>query len=195
LTKKTKKAVILMSFLICSLVALPFVAYILAPWLLWVHASPVPADIIVISGGNGRQRVPVAVEAFHRHLAGQFLITGAEEWQGNMKLLSHSGVSPNLIVAETVSRSTAENASMGVKILREKKVKKAILVTSWYHSRRTLSCFQHYAPEMEFTTASIPSQETEPYKVRVVLLEYIKIAYYVFRFGISPFPNVSPKQG
>ncbi|MDB6052704.1 MAG: hypothetical protein JWN25_227 [Verrucomicrobiales bacterium] len=183
---------ILLASLLCAFTVVPILAYKVAPRLLWVDSPGRLSDMIVIAGGNGPFRVPVAIEVAHHGFANKFLVTGGEEWEGNIKLLTRKGIRPDQILAETVSRSTAENASMGVKILRQQKVKKAIIVTSWYHSRRTLSCFQHYAPEIEFLTISVPSQATEPYKVKVVLLEYLKIIFYVFRFGISPFPQHPP---
>jgi hypothetical protein len=35
-------------------------------------------------------------------------------------------------------------------LLRQMGAKRVIIVTSWYHSRRALACFEHYAPDIKF---------------------------------------------
>jgi len=67
-----------------------------------------------------------------------------------------------------------------------------ILVTSWYHSRRVLASFEHYAPEIQFYSrpsyfafarADWPHKKVE----HRVYLEYPKLAGYWLRYGVRPF--------
>ena len=82
--------------------------------------------------------------------------------------------------------------SSTVKLLRQQKPGRVILVTSWYHSRRALESFQHYAPEMKFYSrpsyvayarADWPGQRF----ARRVYLEYPKLFGYWIGYGVCPF--------
>jgi len=71
-------------------------------------------------------------------------------------------------------------------------VKRVILVTSWYHSRRALATFEHYAPEIKFY--SRPSyfafaRADWPRKglSKRIYLEYAKLPGYWVRYGVWPF--------
>jgi len=87
----------------------------------------------------------------------------------------------------TLSSTEAERGAQGG--TRQLRV---IIVTSWFHSRRALGCFRHYAPDIEFisvpTTADLPKGGwPDARERRWVLLEYAKLFYYWVRFGISPY--------
>jgi uncharacterized SAM-binding protein YcdF (DUF218 family) len=69
---------------------------------------------------------------------------------------------------------------------------RVILVTSWYHSRRALACFEHFAPDMKFY--SRPSYvEDHSWKLnrggysKHVNIEYVKILGYWVGHGVWPF--------
>jgi uncharacterized SAM-binding protein YcdF (DUF218 family) len=91
---------------------------------------------------------------------------------------------------------------------------RVILVTSWYHSRRALSCFEHYGPEMQFysrpsyygyprwksrpgvdaaigvSTGNVQPSELASERRAVasyVRSEYIKLLGYWVRHGIAPW--------
>jgi uncharacterized SAM-binding protein YcdF (DUF218 family) len=88
---------------------------------------------------------------------------------------------------------------------------RVVLVTSWYHSRRALSCFEHYAPEMKvfsrpayYGYARAPDagleldharRSAEEQRLRDerravagdVRSEYVKILGYWVRYGIAPW--------
>ena len=46
--------------------------------------------------------------------------------------------------------TTRENALLSIPLLRSHDDTRVIIVTSWYHSRRALNCFRHYAPDLHF---------------------------------------------
>jgi uncharacterized SAM-binding protein YcdF (DUF218 family) len=62
------------------------------------------------------------------------------------------------------------------------RVKRLIIVTSWYHSRRAWHVFHHYAPDL--VVYSCPSYE-KPTRI-AVMLEYLKLPEYLLRYGVSP---------
>ena len=70
--------------------------------------------------------------------------------------------------------------------------KRVIIVTSWYHSRRALRTFQHYAPDMQFY--SRPSYYGYPRAQwsragisGYIRAEYLKLAGYWVCYGVWPF--------
>ena len=96
------------------------------------------------------------------------------------------------IQLEGKSRTTRENAEFTIQLLRGENAHRVILATSWYHSRRALACFEHYAPEMQFFSspsyfafarASWAHKNVE----RRIYLEYPKLAGYWLCYGVRPF--------
>jgi len=96
-----------------------------------------------------------------------------------------------VIEMENQSRTTKENAQFTIKLLRDQKLNRGVLVTSWYHSRRALATFQHFAPEIKFY--SRPSYFAFARKdwsynfTKRIYLEYVKLPGYWIRYGIWPF--------
>jgi uncharacterized SAM-binding protein YcdF (DUF218 family) len=94
-------------------------------------------------------------------------------------------------VTEGRSRNTHENAECTIAWLRAQRLKSAIIVTSWYHSRRALACFEHDAPDIKFY--SRPSYfgyartDWKPNGIgNYVRSEYWKLIGYWIRYGICP---------
>jgi len=159
---------------------------------LCVDSGPVKADVIVVLGGGSRERPERAAELFKEHAAPRIIISGLGDYEINRRRLIAAGVPANAIELETQSRTTRENAQFTVKLLREQKQKRVILVTSWYHSRRAVACFRHYAPEIRFYSrpAYFASARTDWSHNRIgprVRLEYAKLIGYWIRYGICPF--------
>ena len=86
---------------------------------------------------------------------------------------------------------TLENAEFSLPLLRQLKARRAILVTTWYHSRRTLACFEHFAPDIVFY--SRPSYFEYPRGWTAfdpegdAARELVKIPEYLLRYGVRPF--------
>jgi uncharacterized SAM-binding protein YcdF (DUF218 family) len=103
-----------------------------------------------------------------------------------------AGVPANAIELETQSRTTMENAQFTIQLLREEKLTRVIIVTSWYHSRRAVACFRHYAPELKFYSRPsyfATARADWPHN-RIgsrVRLEYAKLLGYWIRHGVCPF--------
>ena len=153
----------------------------------------VSADVIVVLGGGAReQRAERAAELFQAHAAPRILITGAGDDEINRQILLDHGVPFSAIEIEGKSTSTHENAEFSLKLLRAEKVHSAILVTSWYHSRRSLKTFEHSAPELVvysrpayFGFASPDWKRTGVGKR--MRLEFLKLPAYWIRYGVNPF--------
>ena len=159
---------------------------------LCVDSGPVKADVIVILGGGSHERPERAAELFKGHAAPRIIISGLGDYEINRRLLIAAGVPADAIELETQSRTTRENALFTVKLLREQKQKRVILVTSWYHSRRAVACFRHYAPEIRFYSrpSYFASARSDWSRNRIgprVRLEYAKLIGYWVRYGVCPF--------
>jgi len=159
---------------------------------LCVDSGSAPADALVVLGGGSAERSERAAELFKARVAPRIIVSGEGDCEINRQLLIADGVPSKAIGVESQSRTTRENAEMTVKLLREQKIHRVILVTSWYHSRRALASFRHFAPGIKFY--SRPSyvayaRSDWPGKrfTRRVYLEYPKLLGYWIGYGIRPF--------
>ena len=155
-------------------------------------AKPKPAPVVIVLGGESGERADRALELMRAGAAPKILFSGAgEEAQAKAKL-REAKISEARLLLESKSTSTRENALFTVALLREQKITNAILVTSWYHSRRALACFHQAAPEIHFQSAPLPPSVTD-YGIPTArdagfaCLEYFKMIYYAARWQILPW--------
>ena len=159
---------------------------------LTVDSGPATGEVIVVLGGGSHERPDQAAELFRQHAAPRIIVSGYGDGEINRRLLVAAGVPAGSIALENRSRTTRENAEFTIRLLREQKVKRVIIVTSWYHSRRALACFQHYAPEIRFYSrpsyVAYARADWSQHRVRTrIRLEYLKLAGYWVRYGVGPF--------
>jgi len=173
------------------LLALAVAAVIFPQKFLCVDSGPAQGDVMVILGGGSAERPEHAAKLFKEHAAPRIIVSGQGDCEINRQLLIADGVPAEAIALETQSRTTRENAELTVKLLRQQKAGRVILVTSWYHSRRALESFRHYAPEIKFY--SRPSYVDYaradwpgPRFKRRIYLEYPKLFGYWIGYGICP---------
>lgn len=160
--------------------------------LLCVESGDVHADALVVLGGDFGDRAARAAELFRQGVAPKVIVSGAGDCTINLRLLTNAAVPASAIQLERWSKTTRENAEFSVFLLRADGVKRAIVVTSWYHSRRALKYFHHYAPEIEFYSKPSYSGYARSTWSRAgvwrdVRAEYLKILGYWLRYGICPF--------
>jgi uncharacterized SAM-binding protein YcdF (DUF218 family) len=105
--------------------------------------------VLVVLGGRP-DRADRAAELFKQGDAPKVLVSGLGDNASNKNTLEQNGVPKAAIILEPKSHTTRENAEFSIAILRQMGAKRVILVTSWYHSRRALMCFEHYAPDIQF---------------------------------------------
>jgi uncharacterized SAM-binding protein YcdF (DUF218 family) len=168
------------------------VALLLPQQVLVINDGAVRGDVIVVLGGGAGERPGRAAELFRGGAASKILVSGAGDADGNRLLLMHRGVPSLAISLEPDSRTTRENAQFSIPLLRAMGARKVILVTSWYHSRRALKCFRHYAPDLVFY--SCPSYHgfaradwSQERLRRRIHVEYLKLVGYWFLYGVCPF--------
>lgn len=173
------------------LATLALAAWLMPQQVLCVENGPTQADIIVVLGGGSNERPLRAAELFEHNAAPRILLTGAGDNDGNRRLLLRHGVPPNAIQQEPNSKTTRENALFTIPLLRQLDAHRVILVTSWYHSRRALNCFRHYAPDLQFYSHpayyAYRRSEWTPQGIRNrIRAEYIKTLGYWLYYGVCP---------
>ena len=159
---------------------------------LCVDSGRVSADVIVLLGGGSHERPERAAELFKAQAASRIIISGEGDDEINRHLLIQAGVPAGAIQFEGKSRTTRENAEFTIKLLRAEKVRSVIIVTSWYHSRRALKCFEHFAPEIKFYSrpsyfAFARADWTRLGISKRMRLEFLKLPGYWIRYGVNPF--------
>ncbi len=177
-----------------GLLLLPVAAviYFYPEKILCVDSGPVTADVIVVLGGGLHERPERAAELFQQRAAPRIIVSGAGDDEINWIILRQKGVPASAIEVEGDSTTTRENAEFTIKLLRAENVRRVILVTTWYHARRALKTFEHFAPDLKFY--SRPSyfafdradwpQRGNGKRMR---LEFLKLPGYWIRYGVNPF--------
>ncbi len=188
--KKWLLRVVLVLFTLLVLLAAAALLY--PQKFLCVDSGPVRADVMVVLGGGSHDRPERAAELFKERIAPRILVSGLGDCTIYRRSLIQAGVPAQAIQMEDRSRTTRENAILAVNLLRHQGVRRVIIVTSWYHSRRALACFEHYGPEIQFYSCPSYFADTRPDWVRHglshrVYLEYPKLLGYWMCYGISPF--------
>jgi len=182
---------ILLAVLVLLALSVP-VAWLSAPGLLVADSGVRPAQAVVVLGGEPWTRPQRAAEVFQECHASLVIASGNGDCEEVRRQLEARAVPASVILTECKSTSTFENAEYSVALLREHGVKQAVIVTSWFHSRRALACFRKAAPGIEFTsrpTAKPAAKSWWPdrYERSRLSLEYAKLIYYWVRYGVTPF--------
>jgi len=131
---------------------------------------PQKADVIVVLAGDGfGHRILTAGELIKEGYAPKALISGPD---GNYGIYECDLAIPFAVRAgdpeayfthlEHHARSTADEAQEIVKKLREMGVKRVILVTSNYHTRRSGKIFHRAAPDLDFIVVAAPDEFFKP---------------------------------
>lgn len=160
--------------------------------LLLVRTPIEPADVIVVLGGSGPYRAWHAAALYRQGVAPRVLVTGVGDCESIRSHMVDSGVPREAIQIECAAQNTWENAEFSAPMLTAMGARRAVLVTSWFHSRRALACFRQVLPQLEWMSG--PVGRTESYREMMrddgglmVLKEYAKIAWYSVRYGITAF--------
>lgn len=192
MTAKFKKRLRILAGVAGGLVLLAVVAWLVAPSFLLVDSGVQVAGAEVVLGGEPWTRPHRAAEVFRETQPSLVIVSGDGDCEDVRRQMEARGVPGSVMVTECQSRNTKENAAFSVKLLRERGVTNAVIVTSWYHSRRALACFRTAAPEITFysrPTVRPPgySAWTNKYERGRVHSEYVKIVYYWLFRGVPPW--------
>ena len=171
-------------------------AWVLAPALLTVDSGLQPADAILVLGGDPGDRTLMAIEIYETVQPRWVIISGSRQEDHLRQVMEEHGVPAGRILLEEKSTSTFENATHSVALLRERGCTNAVVVTSWFHSRRALATFQRAAPELKFY--SCPTRRAANAPVwpdaedrRTILNEYAKLLYYWVAHGVPPWTRAT----
>jgi len=153
------------------------------------------SDAVVCLQGDGHQRAKYSAELFREGLAKKIIISGGLKnfvFSPPTKLLikdiKKMGISEKNIIPEENSQNTWEQAVETLKIVKEKKWKKIIIVASLFHQPRAFLTFLMAAKKLKLkimiSNAPVKGldwfKETPLKKTRLKLLEeeFKKIAEY-----------------
>jgi uncharacterized SAM-binding protein YcdF (DUF218 family) len=131
---------------------------------------PQKADIIVVLAGDGfGRRILKAAELIKEGYAPKALISGPSGNYGNYEcdlaipFAVKAGYPESYFVHfEHTARSTESEAQEAAKKLHEMGVKRVMVVTSNFHTRRAGTMFRRAAPDIEFFVVSAPDEFFKP---------------------------------
>lgn len=125
---------------------------------------PAPADIALVLAGDGRgNRILKAGELVHAGYVRQAMVSGPD---GNYNLHECDLAIPFAVKAgfpesyfahfENTALSTRDEARQAAPVFRRMGVKRVLIVTSDFHTRRALRLFREEAPDLEFLMVAAP---------------------------------------
>jgi uncharacterized SAM-binding protein YcdF (DUF218 family) len=152
-----------------------------------IETGPRHGEVIVVLGGESAGRAQEALELFKAGAARSVIVSGDGVDNPIQERLVRGGVPRDAIVLEAKSRNTKENAEFTTRLLKQRGVHHAIIVTSWFHSRRAMNCFYSFAPEIQFSSVPCTSFNGLRAEGTHVMQEYVKTVWYSFRYGIPPW--------
>lgn len=164
---------------------------------LLVDNGVVPAGVLLVLGGGSEERPQRAAELFHQGAAPMILCTGQGDGLERRLYFRQQAIARSRLAWEPLSRSTLENAQFTVAWLRPHHCQSAIIVTTWYHSRRALACFQNAGPGFHFYArpaywgyAPVAAMRVEV--EALAFKEFFKIPYYWAAYGVPPWLAAEP---
>jgi uncharacterized SAM-binding protein YcdF (DUF218 family) len=181
------------------MISIVLLALLLADPLLAVRDPVSKADVIVVLGGDGPPRAAWAAGLWLKGFAPRVLISGDGDCYWIREAMIDRGVDRRAITTECQSGTTWENALFSAPILKQMNVRKAILVTSLYHSRRAMATFTATSGNIRWM--SDPVEPSKPlWDVALshdgiqLLKEYPKTLWYAARLvlGIEPAKRPMP---
>jgi len=189
---------IYLGVLVFTSVGLYGLALISADAFLVERDTPVEADIIVVLGGDGRPRAEQAAALWRDGKAPLVLAAGYGDCEFVQRTLIAAGVEPQAVITECRSRTTWDNATFSQPMLTDLGVNRAILVTSWFHSKRAVKRFRSFMPAIQWV--SVPADRTKSYWELAgdadgpqVVKEYAKSIFYDLRTSITGAGVASPR--
>lgn len=144
----------------------PTILFGIVPRLVTLSETPVAADVIVVLGGDATgARVEKAASLYLQGFAQTLVVSGGTPaigggtWAGDMRRRAlEFGVPDAAILVQDRSATTAEDAELTSRLLAERGAKKAILVTSSWHSRRASALFRWICSNVEWVSCPVDQE-------------------------------------
>lgn len=165
---------------------------------LTVHDTLAQSDAIVLLAGNHRERAPAAAMLYRDGYAPLVILTNdgvfsswsttynrnlyQVEWAAE-ELVRLGVPREKILKLPYYGNSTLFDALAVKRQLFRSGMKKIIIVTSDYHTRRALWTFKHVLKEYTAAITVFPAQSFGV-SARSLALESVKYAYYLFRYGL-----------
>jgi uncharacterized SAM-binding protein YcdF (DUF218 family) len=163
-------------------------------------------DAIISLGSHEWERLPVAAELARANPDATVLLTlprvvnefNCHDCNGRIGRLVRAGVDPHRIrILPLTGTGTYGEARITAEFARGYRIKRLMIVTSPYHTRRSLAVFRSVLDgtgiEVGITPASRTSQAQPdtwwrtPYDRWYVRYEWAAIPYYLFRYRVNAF--------
>ncbi|MCP3178126.1 YdcF family protein [Desulfuromonas sp. KJ2020] len=189
------------------LTAAPIVLLPLLESYLTVTRPQNKTDALVLMAGSIWERLPPLVELYEQGVSDKILLTNdgvlgrySKEHGRNLyhvewaeQALLKRGVAAEAIVKLPYSASgTYYDASHAVDYARAEGMKSLVVVTSDYHTRRTLWSFNFHAKNESISIGVYPGPNHKGaawnlHRLKVLLGEFVKLVYYQVRYGLTTF--------
>ncbi|MCS6882515.1 MAG: YdcF family protein [Oscillochloridaceae bacterium] len=185
-----------------ALLALVLIAFTAEDWLgalgrwLAIPSAPRPAEVIAVLGG-GLERLRYAAELRDRGLAPELWQTGGPGDREAVLAIRYERGWPAESVAFLPSESTWEDVAVIIAEAERRGVRRILVVTSWYHSRRAVCSLEKQLAGRGISVAfaSPPAADrwwNIPASRRHVANELAKLAAYTALYGLNPWNCTLP---
>lgn len=170
-------------------------------WLV-VRGGPERAQALVVMAGSPGERLPAAARLYRQGAAPRILLTNdgilsawSPERQRNLyqvewaeqELLREGVPLEAIVILPYTASGTMHDARHAVAYARAQGLESLLVVTSDYHTRRTLWCFQRAAGTEPLELGVVPALDRPPglptwERRRTLLVEAIKFLWYQLRY-------------
>lgn len=167
-----------------------------------VRAPVDKAAALVVMAGQREQRLPTAARLYREGVAPKILLADdgvfagwSRKYQRNLYLVEWAredlldrGVSPEDIVLLDHTHSGSIHDALNARdYVRANNIHSLLIVTSDYHTRRTLWTFRQVLdeePVQIYIYPAVREQENDGPGIKNLVLEFVKLAYYKLRYGL-----------
>jgi uncharacterized SAM-binding protein YcdF (DUF218 family) len=170
-------------------------------WLPWLHdyldvsKPPQSADFLVILGGNN-SRARTAADLYKQGFAPRVIVSGCSPFiEQQSTFLEEEGIPPDAILVNDHAQNTWHEAQQVLALLQTEGATSALIITDRSHTRRARATYAHLSGDLAIDLTFVASSDaissenwwqSEPSR-RDVLIEYPKLVYYLFRYGVTPW--------
>ncbi len=207
IVRKVRKILAIIIFIFITGIVILFLSYRFLNYFLVVTKSLEPADAIVLMAGNDKRRLTAVADLYQRGFAPTVLLTNdgifsawSNEYSRNLYQvewaqleLIKNGVPKDAIVKLKYTQSGTFYDALNTKVfVQENKITSLIVVTSDYHTRRTLWSFEKVFIEQQVKLSVYSSGINSPVenwverilRSNTLIYEFLKLNYYKCRFGL-----------